>query len=318
MTDTINFSTEAPFFYDVAQTAIAIGYQNNDFIADEVLPPLTTGSVQKYSWRKYRLNEVFSIPDTQVGRTGRPNEVEFGYDEIEATTKDYGLEDPIPQSDIDNAANANGVSPVSMATEMLTELVMLDREKRVANLVQNAVNYPTANKATLSGTSQFSDYTNSDPINDIEEAMLVPIRRPNVMVISEEGFSALSRHPKIVQAQNANDGGSGIASPEFIARLFRLDKVVIGAAWYNQNRRGQAPSLTRIWGKDLLLIRQNRVQLPYTMTYGFTAQTGTRIAGQRPDPDIGLKGGTRVRVGMQCEENICGAEFAFLFKSAFA
>jgi hypothetical protein len=311
-------SAEAPFYYDPGQAAIAIGYKNNAFIADKVLPRIQTGTSQKYSWRRYRLNEVFSIPDTEVGRTGRPNEIEFGYDEIESRTRDYGLEDPIPQSDIDNAAGANAISPVNTATQMLSELVMLDRERRVANLVQNLNIYPSSQRVTLSGTSQLSDYSNSDPIGIIEEAMLVPIRRPNVMVISEEGFSKLSRHPKIVQAFNANEGGSGIATINFIATLFRLDEVVIGQAWYNAARRGQNPTLSRIWGKHISLIRQEPVQLPYTMTFGFTAMTGSKIAGQRPDPNIGLKGGVRIRVGEQIEENISGPEFGYFIQNAFA
>jgi hypothetical protein len=310
-------STEAPFFYDVAQTAIAIGYQNEDFIADKVLPPASTGSSQKYSWRRYRLAEIYSIPDTEVGRTGRPNEVEFSFDEFESRTKDWGLEDPIPQSDIDNAAAGNAPNPVNNVTEMLTELTMLDRERRVANLVQTASIYPASQRITLSGTSQFSD-PNSDPLGVIASGLDTMIRRANVMVINREAFTKLSMHPKMVKAFYGNEGGSGIVTADFMAKLFGLEEVVIGSAWYNQNRRNQTPLLTRLWGKHISLIRRQKISFPYTMTFGVTAMTGNRIAGQRPDPDIGLKGGTRVRVGVHCEENICGPEFGYFIQNAVA
>lgn len=314
---TVNFSSEAPFFYDVAQSAIAIGYQNQEFIADKVLPIVTTGASQKYSWRKYRMAEVFSLPDTEVGRTGRPNEVEFGFDEFESRTKDYGLEDPIPQSDIDNASGGGAPSPVNNVTEMLTELVMLDRERRVSQLVQTQSIYPATQRVTLSGTSQFNDAT-SDPLGVITNALDTMIMRANVMVLNRETFTALSLHPKMVKAFYKNQGDSGIVTAQFMADLFGLDEVCIGAARYNSAKKGQTPTLTRLWGKHISLVRRQKVQFPYTMTFGVTAMTGNRIAGQRPDPDIGLKGGTRVRVGMQCEENICGPEYGYFIQNAIA
>jgi hypothetical protein len=94
--------------------------------------------------------------------------------------------------------------------------------------------------------------------------------------------------------------------------------VLVGAARHNSNRKGQAPQLTRLWGKHISLIRSKPIQLPYTMTFGITAQTGNKFAGQMPDRNIGLKGGTRVRVGMQCEENICGPEFGYFIQNAIA
>lgn len=317
MTDTLDFSAESQFFYDVAQTAIAIGYENQEFIADKVLPIVSTGTSQKYSWRRYRLSEIFSIPDTEVGRTGQPNEVEFGFDEFESRTRDFGLEDPIPQSDIDNAAGSGAPSPVTNVTEMLTELVALDRERRVSQLVQTASIYPATQRATLSGTSQFND-PNSDPIGLISNALDSMIMRANKMVLNRETFTTLSLHSKMVKAFYRNQGDSGIVTAQFMAELFGLDEVLVGAARHNSNRRGQAPQLTRLWGKHISLIRSKPIQLPYTMTFGVTAMTGNKFAGQRFDPTIGLKGGTRVRVGQQCEENICGPEFGFFIQNAIA
>lgn len=310
-------SVESNFYANVQQTAIAIGYENQEFIADKVLPRVPTGLTQKYSWRRYRLNEMFSIPDTTIGRTSDANEVEFGYDEFESSTKDRGLQDPIPNSDIEKAEGSNSPSPANMATEMLTELVLLDRERRVANLVQDTTIYLSNQKLTLSGTSQFSDPA-SDPIKTIMTALDIPVRRPNVMVLNQEVYTTLAMHPKLVNAYTGNSGGSGVVPPDFLAKLFRLEEVLIGAAWYNSSKRGQNPTLTRLWGKQISLIRRQNVQLPYTMTFGITAQTGTRVGMQYDDPKIGLKGGKRIKVGEQVEEKICGPEFGYCIANAIA
>lgn len=310
-------SVETPFYYNTKQTAIAIGYENQEFIADKVLPRVPTGNSQKYSWRRYRLNEMFSIPDTTIGRTSDANEVEFGFDEFESSTKDRGLQDPIPQSDIDNASGGNAPDPVNMGTEMLTELILLDRERRVANLVQDPNIYPADQRLVLSSSSQFND-PSSDPINVIMTALDVPIMRPNVMVLNQEAYTKLAMNPKMVAAFNGTNGSSGVVPPDFMAKLFRLEEVLVGAARYNSNKRGQNAALTRLWGKHISLIRRQNVQLPYTMTFGVTAQTGTRVGMQYDDPKIGLKGGKRIKVGEQVEEKICGPEFGFFIQNAIA
>jgi hypothetical protein len=307
----------APFFYDVTQTAIAIGYQNEEFIADQVLPRVSTGISAKYSWRKYRLEEQITIPDTQIGRTSDANEVEYGYDEIESSTEDYALQTPIPQSDIDNARERRQPDPVGIANEMNMEMIRLDREKRVADLVFNPAIYVPGQKVTLSGTDQWSDPT-SEPIEAIIQAMDIPFRRPNIMVIGREGFTALRTHPKIVSAVQANDGQSGIVTADAIARLFELEKIVVGTSWYNANGTRASVSAARLWGKHCALIRQRPVQLPYTMTFGITAETGTPFAGTYQDPKIGLRGGTRLKVGESVKENICAPEFGYFFENIAA
>ncbi|WP_230459894.1 hypothetical protein, partial [Sansalvadorimonas verongulae] len=78
--------------------------------------------------------------ETLVGRKGRPNVVEFGGTEKSAFVQDFGLDDEIPQQDIDNANNTN-FDPRGNAVELLSELIALDREKRVADLVQDKNNY---------------------------------------------------------------------------------------------------------------------------------------------------------------------------------
>ena len=71
---TIN-TNPAPFVIQPHLTAIAIAYQNGRMIADAVLPRVPVpGSTFKYT--VYDKRDTFTIPDTKVGRTSRPNEVD--------------------------------------------------------------------------------------------------------------------------------------------------------------------------------------------------------------------------------------------------
>lgn len=307
----------APFPVDPALTGITIAYRNPALIADQVLPRMPVAGME-YKYWEYPIGEGFTVPDTQVGRKGRPNEIEFTAIEKAGLTKDYGLEDPIPQRDVQLAPP--GYSPVDRAVEGITDLIMLDREIRTAGLVFDEATYPAGNKETLSGTSQFSDYSASTPIDVIADGLdSTLVYRPNVMVIGQAAWSVLRRHPHLIKAMHGTAGDKGMVTREFVRDLFELDDVIVGQAYLNTAKKGQTPTLSRVWGKHIALIYRNRLAGPQQgVTFGWTAQWGGRIAGQWEDRDIGLRGGTRVRVGESVEEKVVAAATGYLIKDAVA
>lgn len=144
-----------PFPVSARLTAIALAYRNPDvaLIADDVLP--RTPTAEEFRWLKYDLAQGFTVPDTRVGRKSRPNQVDFQASDQTSRVEDYGLDDWVPNRDIEvAAAQGEGIDPEGMATQYLTNLVMLAREQRVAALVHNAASYPAGQVSTLSGTSR--------------------------------------------------------------------------------------------------------------------------------------------------------------------
>src|SRR5690606_36976276 len=156
-----------PFPIDPILTAITVGYRNDAYNADPVRPRSPVGR-QEFKFRQFPVEESFRNPDSRVSRRGRVNEVLLTATETIASTDDYGLEDPIPFPDIDQARNAGIRSPVDEAVEQLTDYIMIGREKRVADLVFDAGQYPSSNKVQLSGDDQWDafDKADSDPIED--------------------------------------------------------------------------------------------------------------------------------------------------------
>jgi hypothetical protein len=309
-------STNAPFPIQPELTAIAIAYRNPRLIADDVLPRVPVGT-QQFKYMKHAMAEGFTVPDTKVGRRSRPNEVGFSATEVTDSTKDYGLDDPIPQADIDNAPPNYNL--LGRATEGIMDLVALDREIRSAALVFDATQYATANKITLSGTSQFSDFVNSDPLGVIMTGLDACIMRPNIAVLGRAVFSKLCMHPKVVKAVLGNSGDSGIVQRKAIADLFELEEVLVGEGWVNTARKGQAATISRVWGKHMALLRRDRNAGPMNgVTFGFTAQFGSQIAGSIPDKDIGLRGGQRVRAGESVKEVITANDLGYMIVDAVA
>lgn len=307
-----------PFPLNPVLTGIALAYQNGALIAESVLPRVDVGG-REFKWLKYDQDESFTVPDTTVGRKGSPNEVEFSAIEETSSVRDYGLDDVVPIEDQQNAPA--GYDPLGRATEGLADLVLLDREKRVADLVFAAATYPVGRKVQLSvATDKWTDFTNSDPIDDIEAGLEAPLARPNVMVIGQAAWRYLRRHPKIIASiypSGGNAATGGMATRQAVAELFELDEILIGQGWINTAKPGQTAALARVWGGHCALLHRNRLATNRRgMTFGYTAQAGTRVAGQIAEPKVGLRGATRVRVGESVREIVCASDVGYFIQDA--
>ena len=311
--------SNAPFPIDPVLTGITLAYRNTALISDGVLPRTLSLPKQEFKYNQWALGEGFTIQDTKVGRKSAPNEVEFSAISKTESTQDFGLDDFVPISDIENAGES--LDPLGHASESLTDLVLLDREKRVADVVFAAATYPAANKKILSGISQWSD-TASDPVKEVSDAIDVPVIRPNVMVVSQQVWTVLRRHEKIVQAAKAIGGTTaGLAAREAVAELFELEEILVGRAFQNTAKPGQTVTLARLWGKNCLLLFRDRLAttpMSNRITFGFTAEFGNRVSGQLPEPKRGLRGGITIRVGESLKEVIAANDVAFFIENAIA
>lgn len=301
---------QRPFPVEPQLTAIAIAYRNTKFIADEVLPRVPVSSAS-FKWLEFDFSERFTLPNTRVGRTSQPNQVEFSAKEKESSVTDYGLDSPVPQDDIDTAIT--GYNPLGHAVEATTDLILLDREVRAANLLFNGANYN--NKQTLTTAKQWND-PNNDPVQSITDAFDSMIQRPNIGTLGRRVATVLRRHPKIVAAYHGNAGESGLVPLGFLADLLELDAIYVGDAFLNSAKPGKPPVLLRAWGnKASFTVRNKLANTKGGITFGYTAQFKDRVSGSIADPDIGLRGGQRVRVGESVKEIVVSKDAGYLFEN---
>lgn len=316
-----------PFPVDPQLTAITLAYTNRRLIAD-LVSPRTPVPAREFEWLQLNKEQMFTVPDSRVGRKGEPNEVEFKGTLSAGMVEDYGLDDVVPQVDIDNARRLPGQNPIGLAVQGLTELMLLGREQRVANQYFSLNSYASTNRTTLSGTSQWSDYTNSDPYTaymTARDSMLVP---PNVGIIGRLAFSKLRVHPKITAAvvpsstgntSTSNAQGAPVSAQQ-IADLFELDVLHVGEAFINSSKPGQTPTLVRCWGKHFAAIHSNPIASirGNAITFGFTAEYFSRFSTQIPEPKVGLLGAQRVRVGESLRELVVANDAGYLFRDVVA
>ncbi|MDI3260047.1 MAG: hypothetical protein QJR02_10165 [Sinobacteraceae bacterium] len=318
-------ATPQPFPVNPTLTAIAIGYHNTDdmLIADQVLPRVPVG--QKFTWTSYSAEQAYTVPNTQVGRKSQPFTVDFSGTSQTDSVNDYALDDFVPQDDVEaweampKPPTGGPLSPQALATMMLTNLIELDREIRVANLVFNPASYPANQIETLSGTSQWSDYTNSNPLSDLMAALDVPLIRPNTIVMGRQAWTVLRQHPKIVQAVEKAYVGSGVVSQQAVADLLEVKQILVGNSRLNTAKKGQTPSYARVWGKHAALLYVSELAAQtFQPSFGFTAMFGTRIAGDIPELKRGIRGGVTIRVGERVKEIISAPASGYFIQNAVA
>lgn len=304
-------------------SAIAIGYKNRDIdmIADIVMPRATTAYEFKYT--KYSKEDAYTVPDTRVGRKSDPTMVDFGGVLVTDSVEDYGLDDLVPNKEIEAwhamPKPAGAVSPEAKSASLLTGLVLLDREIRVAAKVFSTANYAAGNFDTLAGTTQWSDFANSNPLNALLTALDIPLFRPNLVTLGAAAWTKIRQHPKLVQAANASAQEGGAITRQQLADLLEVRAVAIGVGFANTAKKGQAAAISRVWGKHcaLLYVGQDLADADQPC-WGFTAQFGSRVAGSIPAPTKGLRGGQIVRSGESVKEVICAPDAGYFFQNVVA
>ena len=307
----------SPFPIDPQLTAIAVIVRNQAMIADLVLPRTSPLGKPTFAYQYYPPEQQFTVPDTKVGRRSQVNEVEFNGERKTSETEDHGLDHPLPQTDIDNAPNNTNLQ--ALTTEMLSGLILLGREIRVAHQVFNAATY-NGNSENVAATDRF-DNPNSDPLEYLLDVLDRPIMRPNVAVLGQSEWRALRTHPVIAKAVHGNAGDKGAATREQVAELLEIDQILVGRARVNLSKPGQQAKIAPAWSGGMSLLYQDTAAAKIAgvvdganVTFGFTAEYGSRIAGAESDSKIGLRGGVRVRVGESVKEVVCAPQLGFFLK----
>jgi hypothetical protein len=306
---------QAPFATQPQQTGAAIAYRNTreGFIADAVAP-IEPVPAELFEWDEHTIDELYTTVDDRVGRLSQPNQVTWSSVRREGRTEDHALDVPVPQKDIDNARDQKSpIDPLTWAVEVGMELSMLNREKRVASLACDLKTVPAAQRDTLSGTDQWNDANNTNVIDKIMEMLDAPLLRPNIAVLGQQTWTGLRTNPVIVEAVVGTGASKGTASRQAVAELFELDEIIVGRSWANTANAGQTASYARLWGKHAAFLHRNPLARTQGImpTFMITARYGTPFSGTIEDPDMGAKGGVRVRTGECVKElvisNLCGS-----------
>lgn len=301
---------------DPMLTSAAIAYSNAAYIAEQVFPsfPVKKQSAKHfvYDQGRFRLNQTvraMGSPSNEVTLTLTTGTAYFA--------EDHSQKMFVSDEDVDNAETPT--TPYQDATEFIMDQHMVAREYELAAMLADT-GVLTQN-TTLSGTSQWSDYTNSDPIANIETAKQTIHAAihvdPNLLILGKQVFDKLKNHPAIVERVKYSQ--LGVLTTQLLAEIFQVSKVIIGEAAYTSSDEGQTEATSYIWGKHAILAYVNPRTAPKLMTLGLTYTWKTvqveRIRGSAEED----RKGTYVRVGdYYYDQKLVAAAAGYLIKNAVA
>jgi hypothetical protein len=234
----------------LANVAIQAFAASDQYIATQVAPEVTvdfeTGNYYIFDPAQWLL-----VPNALRARKTRPARIEFRVSTDAYAVKGYALAGEIAKEDLSNADRA--IRLRENTTLLVTEALLRGLEDRVGSALTSGTNL--GSYVVLSGTAKWSDYVNSDPLENIRIGRKFVEDRtglsPNVAILDKDTFSVLQRHPDLLDLYKYTQGG--LLPQDAIANALQVDKVLIGRARKNVAKEGQPASLTNIWGNVCLL-----------------------------------------------------------------
>lgn len=235
---------------DAILTNISVAYMQmaENFIATKVFPVVPV-SKQSDKFFKYTKNDWFR--DEAQRRADATESAGGGFNLL---TDSYQADVYAFHKDIGDQTRANADAPINVdreASEFVTGRMLLKMETEfVSNFFTTSVWGTDSTPSNL-----WSDYTSSDPINDIETAKRTILSttgyEPNTLVLGYDVFIQLKNHPDLVDRIKYTS--SQVLSESLLASLFGVPRVMVAKSLKATNNEGAAETYDFNYGKNALL-----------------------------------------------------------------
>ena len=306
---------------DAPLSNLAIGFVPTRTIVQDIFPIVPVPK-QSDLYFIYDKGDFFRVPDTRRAEKTKGTKVDFSVSSDSYRARNYALVREIANETLANADNPLRIRDKS--SKMIIDLLALDWEKRVASVISSGSN--VGSFTTLSGTGQWSDFANSDPINDVEvgkEAVRSTTGlMPNLAIVPQAVWTKLKQHPDLIDRVKYTKGG--FIEPEQLSQFFGIPKILIPQTIENTGSPGLTDTFADVWGKNVVLAH---VAAPSPSgeepSLGYTFRWTSPLLGSRPmaverwpDPDNG--GFENIRVQLYQDEKITASELGYVIASAVA
>lgn len=257
------------YMYDNFLTQVSVGYRNEAYIADNLAPTIPSAKREGTYFEFGR--ESFKTHDTDRAPRTRANEVDFQMASKSFLATQHALIGMLSEEEKSEAPN--GYNPEPDLISLVTDSLLLGREKRMANQMLDPETVTQG--VTLSGTDQFSISRNADgsrtstgdPWGAFEDAMnsirRAVGRRPNVVVIPYDVMRVLREHPSITAQLSDNE--RRLVTTQILQQILEVDEILVPEVVEDTSNQYQrvddnnrfAPEVTGnelvdVWGNNVL------------------------------------------------------------------
>ena len=200
----------------------------------------------------------------------------------------------------------------------ITSQLWVEKEDNIATILGD-ISILT-NNLVLSGTDQYSDEDNSNPLADFAQARVAIQRatgmKPNKAIMSFEVAIQLKKHPLILTRLGFNQVRAGEITDVELAKVMQVKEVLIGDTIIDNAVEGQPDDFQPIWGKNIIFGIFPKVAAKRQVSVGYRVQSKRsprQIKIINLDNPIGAQ---EVLSDDWYQHKIVNADAAFLIKDA--
>jgi len=263
---------------------------------------------------------AFKVPDTTMsGERSQANEYTVSAKMKSYATTPNGLKSFIDSGDLE-FMDGPFKTWEKRKVETLVSKLELAQEKRIADKVLNLSGRSTSLSGTGSAKTNKIANGGGDPYEAIKDAIGQLFYRPNLMVFNEAIFDALEYHSKLI----AKLGEANLikkVDETTLAKLFRIDRVIISKGRADFNKRNSAGTVNpkNIWGDAIILAHVNDqwdqpcagktlcLQYKEADSQGYVVRTWD-------EEDGGVLGGEYVQVAHETDELVVCEDLIYVIK----
>jgi hypothetical protein len=276
--------TQQSVHIDAILTNISVAYMQSasNFVSTQVFP-LVPVDKQSNKFFKYTKNDWFR-DEAQV-RADATESAGGGYN---LSTDSYSAQVWAFHKDVGDQTRANADAPINLdreAAEFVTSRILLRQEIdwQTTFFTTGVWGTDYTGVASSPSTNQFikwSDYANSDPLEDIEAAKEQILSttgfEANTLVLGYQTFRKLKNHPDLVDRIKYTS--SNVITEEMMARMFQVDRVLVTKAVKATNNEGATGAYSFVHGKAAMLCysapNAGLLQPSAGYTFGWTGVSG--------------------------------------------
>ena len=239
---------------DLPLTDVSLGYFNDMFIGNKILTSspviYQTGLIGQYGNEhnvEYNKREILADGRANV-RQIYPYSTNF----LNYAVATYALMDTLSQNDYRNVmAPFNAERDLTIALKLLLMLVC---EIDIANAITDTTGYNASSVITPTAQNKY-DKRVAGTVTENARALRASILKlcgyaPNTMVMDENVFDAVSRHPDVLGQLYQGPSERRTASEEEVKKVFKVDRLLIGKTAKTSSGDKDA-ELSRVWDKDI-------------------------------------------------------------------
>lgn len=271
-------------YLDKALTQVSLYYRNSALAMLNLFPRVPVDLPSSKYW-VYGFEAFHLFDDARRPGAIAKEMPDWNLSNAAYNAEEHALRRLIP----DQVKSAAQVNIDVVTTQQLTDALLLKGEVKAHSLLSGGA----VPNTTLSGTSQWSDFTNSNPIAAVEAQKSTiyqaVAKLPNTLAVSYNTHAILRQHPLIIDRFKYTDLPGGVLTEGQLRTAFGVDNYMVLSALYDTAAFGNVPSLNYVWGNDALLAyippepAQMEVSLGYSFwwTYGAPQNGGALVRRYR-------------------------------------